>query len=78
LEADLDHQGVYEVIYDGQGHPEYTTYVLTTVEAGNYYNFRYKAFNKNGESAYSDIFMTWACEVQTQPGTPTWITSTET
>ena len=65
LEADLEHVGVYDVIWDGQGHPEITSYILTTVTTGDYYNFRYKVFNDIGESVYSDIFTTWACEITT-------------
>jgi hypothetical protein len=63
LEADIEHNGRYDVIWNGAGRPEYTTYTWTGVETGKYYNFRHKALNKNGESDYSDVFQTWACEL---------------
>ena len=78
LEADIDHSDVFQVIYDGSDHPEYTDFVFTSVTTGEYYDFRYKVLNLIGESVYSDIFTTYACEMPTQPSVPTWVTSTET
>jgi hypothetical protein len=63
LEADIEHNGRYDVIWNGDGRPEYTSYTWTGVETGKYYNFRHKVINKNGESEYSDVFQTWACEL---------------
>lgn len=66
------------MIWDGSKYPEITSFILTDIITGEWYNFRYKVFNKNGESPYSDILMTWACELPTAPSQPQWVTSTET
>ena len=65
LEADLDHSSVFEVIYDGTNKPEQTEFTLTSIETGDYYEFRYKVLNYVGESVYSDVFTTYACELPT-------------
>lgn len=78
LEADIEHNGRFDVIWNGEDHPELNSFILTGVETGNFYNFRYKVLNWNGESPYSEIFKTWACELPSKPVTPTWITSSET
>lgn len=78
MEADIEHNGRFDVIWNGAGLPEHTQYLWTGVTTGEFYQFRHKVLNQNGESPYSDVFVTWACELPSKPQTPTWITSSET
>lgn len=67
------------MIWNGKAHPEITDYTLTAdITTGEFYTFRHKAYNFNGESVYSDPFTTYACVLPNKPGKPTWITSTQT
>jgi len=44
----------FVVIWNGKVHPETTDYIQTAdIVTGQFYTFRHKAFNFNGESAYS-------------------------
>ena len=70
LEADLHEQGVFVEIWDGRQHPEFTDFVYHNVTQGQLYSFRYKVLNLNGESEYSNILSTFACELPSAPSTP--------
>jgi len=77
LEADLKQCGEFSQIYNGAGHPEVTTFTITTVATSKYYSFRHKAINYNGLStSYSDVFTTYACVLPTAVAKPSWVTST--
>jgi hypothetical protein len=66
--------GVYYEIWNGRGRPEVLSFSLAAV-TGTKYSFRHRAFNYNGESDYSEVLETYACESPSPPGRPTWVTS---
>jgi hypothetical protein len=45
LEADINHNDVFEVIWNGQNRPELTNFVWTGVVTSQSYEFRYKVLN---------------------------------
>lgn len=47
-----------------------------TAMTGSKYSFRHRSINANGYSSYSPVFETYACELPSPPGTPVWVTST--
>lgn len=63
LEADVEHNGRFDVIWNGAFMPEHTQFIWTGVETGMFYEFRHKVLNRNGESPYSDVYVTWACDL---------------
>lgn len=74
----MEHNGRFDVIWNGSAKPEITSYLWTGVETGQFYKFRHRVLNKNGASEYSDVLLTWACELPSKPATPSWVTSTKT
>lgn len=50
----------YEVIYDGSADPDTTSYIVTGLEPGAYYQFRVYSHNFNGLSEASDVLGAYA------------------
>ena len=68
---------VFTTLWNGEGRPDITQFSVV-VQTGSRYSFRHKALNGNGESEYSDVFVTYACESPSAPTKPQWTSSTTT
>lgn len=77
LECDLGQNQVFSELLDARNAPDTRIFLFEEVEQGRFYDFRYKAINLNNQQTYSDILRVYTCENPSSPGSPTWITSSE-
>ncbi len=53
--------GSYTLIFNGQGYPTITDYIVNRLETGEFYRFKVSALNFNGEGSLSGELTTYSC-----------------
>ena len=66
----------YTTIYDGRNDPDTTSYIISGLTPGKYYQFRVMSYNFNGPSLSYSTFGTYACGILSGFSTPQLVSST--